>query len=184
MKPMSLTRFVGPLALAALVFSGFGCTSYTVDTDASGNAVGGKATYSTGEGEGKVVVRSDKKLPDGWPKDFPIMGGMSITNASSATQGTGFMMFVEWSTKASMKEAFDYYVKELPKHGFDVASTTSLDGIMAVGYNKKGDLHYAGSVSMTKEGNDPVLVSATYLYTKDLSSWGSIDGAPLVGDDE
>ncbi len=163
--------------MAVLALTGLGCTKTRTITEdgitykTTGNldeeGGSGRATYTDEEGNtGVIEVRgAGERPPDGFPRDFPIMRGMEAINYTTLQQDGGSMSGGEWSTKASMGDVYAYYKKELPQNGWTITSTSSYGDSSFIGFAKKNDERYAGTVSIEKEpdGNTKVGMSLIFM---------------------
>lgn len=87
-----------------------------VKVDKSGDTVKVQGKSGTWEA-GKT------KLPDGFPKEFPVYGGAKLTGAFKSTT-PGYTAFaVTWETADSMSDVADYYKKALPENGYKITNT-------------------------------------------------------------
>ncbi len=170
--------------MAVLALTGFGCSktrSFTEDGvtyKATGNldeeGGTGKATFTNEDGtSGTIEVRgAGERPPEGFPKNFPIMRGMDVLSYTSLNQDGGEIHGAEWSTKASIAEVYAYYKKELPQNDWTVTSTSSYNDSSYIGFSKKGDQRYGGTVNMEKEADGNTKVSMSLMFFADLGDLG------------
>lgn len=187
--PISASQRALAATLAVLALTGLGCPGKTrtvtedgITYKTTGNldedGGTGTATYTDEEGNtGTIEVRgAGERPPAGWPKEFPIMRGMEVISYTSLDQeGEGAMYGGEWSTKADMGDIYAYYKKELPQNGWTITSTSSFGDSSYIGFSKKNDERYGGTVSMEKEPDGNTKVGMTLLFmteAPDLSDLG------------
>ncbi len=171
-------------AMAVLALTGFGCSKTRTFTEdgvtykTTGNLDEengtGTATFTNEDGTtGTIEVRgAGERPPEGFPKNFPIMRGMEALNYTSLNQDGGELYGGEWSTKASIGDVYAYYKKELPQNDWTVTSTSSYNDSSFIGFSKKGDQRYAGTVSMEKEADGNTKVTMSLMFVTDLSGLG------------
>lgn len=123
-KPILLISFLTLLALFLLA----GCQ--TIVEKAANKAVekstgvsvdekNNKIKFKNKSGEGEIQVNKNK-LPDGFPKKFPIFKGAKITSSAKTKSGKNVNYYVSWTSGADSKTVAKYYKKELPKNGYQI----------------------------------------------------------------
>ncbi|MBS3908319.1 MAG: hypothetical protein KGZ93_01585 [Actinobacteria bacterium] len=116
---------------------------------------GDNVTIKTKEGDAEVSIGS-KKLPDGFPKDFPVYKGAELEGAMSTKQGGQTSMIVTFTSKDDFAKVVEFYKDKEQLGGYDVASTLDFNEAFTLGL-KKGETD-AGSVMIGKNDNDTSIV--------------------------
>lgn len=108
----------------------------------------GKLSFTDTKTGAKVDVGSGK-IPDSFPKDFPVYPGAKVTAVLSGSEkGEGSGFWLTMSTPDAMDKVAAFYKTELAKNKWEVTANYST-GVMATQAVKKGK--YAGSVSVNRE---------------------------------
>ena len=85
----------------------------------------GSLTITDSKGGGMFAVGAGTKLPDTWPKDFPLAAGAKVTFALDTPNGAS----VTFETADPPAKVYEYYAKEMPGQGWKInVRTTSDDG--------------------------------------------------------
>lgn len=112
----------------SFVLSKVGGTKVTINSPGAINYTDANAQYST-----------NGKLPEGFPKDFPILNSSQITNSWKTTNSkTGFSIIV--SDKSSLSQVFDFYLNGLPANGWKINTKTESDSSATLSF-EKGNLN-------------------------------------------
>ncbi len=83
----------------------------------------GTITISDSKGGGAMAFGGGAKLPDTWPKDFPLAGGAKVTFALDTPNGAS----VTFETADPPAKVYDYYATTMPKEGWKINVRTSSD---------------------------------------------------------
>ncbi|OGG02516.1 hypothetical protein A2Z33_01825 [Candidatus Gottesmanbacteria bacterium RBG_16_52_11] len=122
-------------------------TGVKVDSDK------GSMTFTDKETGQTVNVGADQKLPDNFPKDFPIYPGVKFTGSMSGNNqkqdSKGF--WVVMSTGDSVDQVKEFYDAQLETSGWEVANTMTAGSLVSWTV-KKGTLE--GAVSVTRGEQD------------------------------
>ncbi len=110
----------------------------------------GKMTFTDSKTGTSINIGSDK-IPDTFPKDFPIYAGMKLLSSMSGTEkqkNTGF--WLTFSSPDSFEKVSAFYKTALPKNGWteDAAYTAGKTSTATINKGK-----YSGSLSITQEEN-------------------------------
>lgn len=125
-------------------------------------------TYKDKETGAEVVI-GQEKIPDTFPKDFPIYPGAKPAGTMSGAdkkQEVGFWLML--TTKDAVEKVDAYYQKELKANGWTAGQSFAVKGSSTVTVSK-GDL--AGSVTIagdekTKETSIVILLGSSTDKTK------------------
>lgn len=142
----SVSEKVGEKAAEKMIEKGTGG-----EVDIKGDDV----TIKTKEGDAEVNIGT-KKLPDGFPKDFPLYKGADIEGSMSTKESGKTSMIVTFTTKDDFAKVVEFYKDKEQLGGYDVASTLDFSEAFTVGL-KKGETD-AGSVMIGKNDNDTSIV--------------------------
>jgi hypothetical protein len=135
----SVSEKVGEKAAEKMIEKGTGA-----DVDVKGDDV----TFKSKEGDAEVNIGS-KKLPDGFPADFPIYKGAELEGSMSTKQGGQTSMIVTFKSTDDYAKVVEFYNNKDKLGDFNVESTMDLGEAFTLGL-KKGD-EDAGSVMITKD---------------------------------
>lgn len=117
------------------------------------NVSGGEnVTIKTGDGE--VNINSDGKVPDSFPKDFPIypnskVTGSFSTNGKDDTKGSS----VVWESSDTTAKVSEFYKNELPKAGYTIVTDYTSGDTMTLTFEKSGTSGFIG-VGSSDEAKD------------------------------
>jgi hypothetical protein len=157
---------VGILVLAGIImtvagkviFSKFGAgllqKGIESKTGVKMDLTGGKEGISfTDSKTGETVSIGEQKIPDNFPKDFPIYPGSKPagTMSGSNTQKDSLGFWVVFSTDDSLEKVKAYYDKQLKSNGWTIENTMTIDKSATWGITK-GDV--TGSVVAGPGDND------------------------------
>lgn len=124
---MRVLRVLTVVCLLAALVGITGCeTIARKATDAAIEKTTGVKVDTQGESvtiqgeDGSNVTVAGGKVPDGFPKDVPVIDG-----EIEATWESGDGMFISLKTKMSMDDAADWYEKELTSEGWKQETTYS-----------------------------------------------------------
>jgi hypothetical protein len=106
----------------------------------------GKMTF-TDEKTGAKVDIGTGKIPDTFPKDFPIYPGSQVLSVMSGSEKAGSGFWVTLSSADSLDKVSEYYKAQLSANGWEAISNYSA-GEMSTQTVQKGELQ--GSVSVTR----------------------------------
>jgi hypothetical protein len=126
----------------------------------------GSMTFTDPKTGEKVAISADQKIPDNFPKDFPIYPGSkttgTISGGNKAKNSLGF--WVIFSTPDTLDKVDAYFTKELKAKGWSIDSTMSFD-TTATWAVSKGTL--AGSVMIGRGKEDKETSITVMLESKD-----------------
>ena len=122
-----------------------------VDVDIDGDEV----TIETEDGD--ITIASDEgKLPDGFPRDFPVYDDMKIGSTSRMGNEETVSYYVEAESRDDFDEVYEWYKAELEDEGWEI--TTDLlttdgnsDTVLLV---KKGDDSASVTITEVDSGVD------------------------------
>ncbi len=120
----------------SFVLSKVGGTKVTINSPGAINYTDAGAQYST-----------NGKLPDGFPKDFPILSTSQITNSWKTTNGKTIGYSIIVSDKAPLSKVFDFYVSSLSANEWKVTSKTKTGDNVILSFEKENLSGYIGFVS-------------------------------------
>jgi len=124
---------------------------------------GGKVKIGTGKNSGSVEIKGkdgtvrigENKVPADFPKDVPIYKGAQVKGSMSSTANGKKTFIVTLTTDDALKDAADYYKKELTSGGWTEKSAMTGgergSQFAALGYEKGETLV---TVSMTRVDSD------------------------------
>ena len=108
----------------------------------------GKMTF-TDEKTGATVDVGSGKMPDNFPKDFPVYPGVKVTSSlSGGQQGEGGGFWLTLSTGDSVDKVTAFYKTALASNGWTVEANYTANGTSTQAV-KKGAM--SGNVSVTRE---------------------------------
>lgn len=110
----------------------------------------GKMTF-TDEKTGTTIDVGSTKIPDSFPKDFPIYSGMKLVSSLTGEKnlkGAGY--WLTFSSTDSFDKINAYYTSELPKNGWKESASYAAGGTSTKTVTK-GAL--SGTLSITREDN-------------------------------
>lgn len=111
----------------------------------------GKMTF-TDEKTGQTVEVGSQKVPDNFPKDFPLYPGAKVTSSASGAQaGKSSGFWLSMTSGDAAEKILGFYKTEFAKNGWTVESTVSVND-MTNQTVSKGDTQ--GSVSVGKGSSD------------------------------
>lgn len=110
----------------------------------------GKMTFTDPKTGSKVDIGSGK-IPDTFPKDFPIYPGAIVTSAMSGSEkGKSNGFWVTLSTADALDKVVSYYTGKLQAAGWETTANYSAGGTSTQTVTK-GNLN--GSLAVTREGD-------------------------------
>jgi hypothetical protein len=125
---------------------------------------------------GETVNIGEQKIPDSFPKDFPIYPGAKSTGSLSGNnqkaQSQGFWIIL--STPDSLNQVISFYSSNLAKNGWVIDNTTTLNE-MNIYTVKKGTL--SGGVTVNR-GKDEKQTTITISLATDNSDNSASEKAP------
>jgi hypothetical protein len=84
----------------------------------------GTLTITDGKGGGGMFAAgAGAKLPDSWPKDFPLASGAKVTFALDTPNGAS----VTYETADPPAKVYEYYASTMPGQGWKINVRTSSD---------------------------------------------------------
>ena len=108
----------------------------------------GKMTFTDPKTGSKVDIGTGK-IPDTFPKDFPIYPGATVTSALSGSEkGENNGFWVTLSTADSLDKVVSFYTGKLKASGWETTANYSAGGTSTQTVTK-GDL--SGSLAVTRE---------------------------------
>lgn len=110
----------------------------------------GKVTF-TDEKTGTSIDIGSNKIPDAFPKDFPMYPGMKLLSSMSGSEkakGAGF--WLTFTTSDAMKPVTDYYKTALAKNGWKETATYAAGDTSTTTISKTG---YSGTLSISRADN-------------------------------
>lgn len=114
----------------------------------------------TDEKTGSKVDFGTDKLPDAFPKDFPLYRGAKVAGSMSGSQtGEGSGFWVTLATADDVDKVVAYYNDALKTSGWEVTSTFNAGGVSTIGV-KKATLEGAVTVSSGEEQDETTIVIA------------------------
>lgn len=120
----------------------------------------GKATF-TDTKTGQTVAVGGEKLPDTFPKDFPIYPGAKIVSSVSNSQqgkGNGFLVTFTAPDGHGLAKVVPFYKSGLATSGWTITSSFDSDTIQTWAITKGTT---EGSVSITTSERDPLTIVVT-----------------------
>lgn len=116
---------------------------------------GKKVKIKTREGEAEIET-GEKKLPDGFPDDFPIYEDATIKNSSKMTTNgqTTYQVFLE--AEGDPAPVAEYYKKSLPESGHEIENSFEADNTFT--YTIKQGEDTTGTVSISIQNNKTSIV--------------------------
>lgn len=107
----------------------------------------GKLSFTDPKTGSKVDIGSGK-IPDTFPKDFPIYSGAKVTSVMSGSEkGKNNGFWITLSTPDTLERVSEFYTSKLTANGWETVATYSA-GDTNTQSVKKG--LYSGSVAMTR----------------------------------
>lgn len=109
----------------------------------------GKMTF-TDPKTGSTVEIGSEKIPDSFPKDFPVYPGAKVTSSLSGNgqaENGGFWLTL--TTGDSLEKVSSYYKDNLKSKGWTITSTLTTDTNLTLGVTKGS---WDGSVTANREG--------------------------------
>jgi len=124
-----ITRKAGGF-LAGRVLSGV--TGGNVKVDNSG----GKVSFENDGG--KVSFEEGGKLPEGFPKDFPVYPGAKVVSSFTANTDGKDGMSVVWETGDAVNKVSSFYKTNLVSNGWKISATFEQGDSMTTSFEKEG----------------------------------------------
>ncbi|MDP2210665.1 MAG: hypothetical protein Q8J63_02870 [Candidatus Aquicultor sp.] len=116
---------------------------------------GDDVTIKTKEGDTEVSIGS-KKLPDGFPKNFPLYKGAELQGSMSTKENGKTSMIVTLTSKDDYAKVVEFYNGKDKLGDYEVSSTLDLNEAFTLGL-KKGD-EDVGSVMIAKDEENTSLI--------------------------
>lgn len=110
---------------------------------------------------GATVDIGSNKLPDNFPKDFPVYPGSKVTSAASGSEkGEGSTFWVSFTSGDSVDKISSYYTSELAKNGWETEGTYQSDEGATQSVTKGS---WSGTVAVMRESDDTETTIAVML---------------------
>lgn len=109
------------------------------------------------EGNSKVTVENQGKLPDEFPKDFPVYPEAQITGSWTSTGDRGTGISVVWEAKGPLDKIVAFYKSELPRNGWKVTSNFDSQESSTLSFEKEDKNGFMG----VAKDNDKATISVT-----------------------
>ncbi len=106
----------------------------------------------------EISFESGGKLPEGFPKDFPIYPGATLVSSFSAKGENGDGLSVVWETGDPFAKVAEFYKKGLEDGSWTIVSSYEKQGSLTSTF-KKGETE--GFVGIAAEEGGKVTISAT-----------------------
>jgi hypothetical protein len=84
------------------------------------------------------------KVPDNFPKDFPIYPNAKFNGSWTAKGDTGVGISVIWETEDSISDVKTYYLSEFPRVGWKVTSSFNSDNSSTISFEKDDKSGFLG----------------------------------------
>lgn len=169
---MSLRKWLVVLVIGLVVISLSACSAVSdkigekasekIIEKSTGGKVdinGGNVKIKSKDGKGELNVGS-QKLPDSFPKDFPVYKGAKVEGSMTSTENGKTTMIVTLSTTDKYSAVADYYKSSLPNSGYTVASTMDVGQAITFGL-KQGDEDVGGVVIADSDGKIGITITLT-----------------------
>lgn len=117
----------------------------------------GKMTFTDSK-TGQTVSVGSQKLPDTFPKDFPVYTNATVAGSVSGVQdgkGNGFL--VTFATSDGLDKVVPFYTKELASNGWRTTASFNSDTVQTWAVSKGA---MEGSVSITSENDQTTILVA------------------------
>lgn len=116
-------------------------------------------SYTFKSEKGDVTFDSGTKLPESFPKDFPIYSGAKLTGSFSANgEGNSKGVSVVWESSDDSSKVGEYYKTALEAAGYKIISDLSTDGSTTLTF-EKGDV--SGFLGVTRDNEGRTAISVT-----------------------
>jgi type II secretory pathway pseudopilin PulG len=116
---------------------------------------------------GSTVDIGSNKLPDSFPKDFPVYPGSKVTSAASGSEkGQGNTLWVTFSTGDSVDKVSTYYKSKLASSGWETTGTYQVGEGVTQSVTKGS---WSGTVAVAREG-DAKETSIVVMLNEDTST--------------
>ncbi len=108
----------------------------------------GKVTFTDSKTGAKVDIGTGK-VPDNFPKDFPLYPGAKVTSALSGAQsGKNNGFWLTLSTPDSVDKVTAFYKTELAKNGWTIDATYTANDTMTETVSKSS---WSGSLAISRD---------------------------------
>lgn len=105
---------------------------------------------------GQTVNVGGEKLPDAFPKDFPIYPGAKVVaSVSNTQQGKGNGLLVTFTASDGLDKVVPFYKNGLSTNGWTITSSFDSDTLQTWAITKGTT---EGSVSITTSATDPLTI--------------------------
>jgi hypothetical protein len=130
-----------------------------VDIEDGGDSI----TIETGDGETTILGGGDK-LPDGFPRDFPIDDDAKVGTSSTIAANGKVTYYITLVSRGEVNDLYDWYKSEFQSEGWEITSDFKMtldDGDTAMLAVKKGDREGTLSLDPADGGGSDVGVTLT-----------------------
>lgn len=107
--------------------------------------------------QGEFLVE-EKKLPESFPKDFPVYPVSDLINSWTASGNETKGLSVVWETQDSVSQVSKFYKEELPNAKWTISSSYQLDDSSTFSFEKENISGFVG-VTKGKEGRTAISVT-------------------------
>jgi len=126
---------------------------------ATGVSTNSSGQYTFKNEKGDVTFDSGTKLPDSFPKDFPIYPGAKLTGSFSANgEGSSKGLSVVWESSDDSSKVGEYYKTGLVAAGYKIISDLSTDDSTTLSFEKDGS---SGFLGVTRDNQGRTAISVT-----------------------
>lgn len=93
-------------------------------------------TFTDKESGAQIQINADAKIPDNFPKDFPVYPGAKPSGSLSNTKkDSGFFLVLTATDDA--KKVVDYYTKQFPANGWTIKNTSDFGDVSMISVEKE-----------------------------------------------
>lgn len=153
---------IGLAFAGKLLFSKFGMglvkkgiedkTGMSISTEKGNEGI----SFTDKESGTEININADAKIPDNFPKDFPIYPGAKPSGSLSNTKEDAGFLLVMTSTD-EFKKVADYYTKNFPAKGWTIKNTMDLGDLVTI-QAEKGDITGAATIAKEKDKKETTLM--------------------------
>jgi len=113
-------------------------------------------TFTDKESGAEIQINADAKIPDNFPKDFPVYPGAKPSGSlSNSKDDTGFFLVLTSTDDA--KKIVEYYAKQFPANGWTVKNTSDFGGVSMISA-EKGMLVGSATIGTEKDSKETSLM--------------------------
>lgn len=153
---------IGLTFAGKLLFSKFGMglvkkgieekTGMSISTDKGKEGI----SFTDKESGTEININADAKIPDNFPKDFPIYPGAKPSGSlSNSKADQGFLLVM--TSADEFKKVADYYTKEFPAKGWTIKNTMDLGELITI-QAEKGDITGSATIAKEKDKKETTLM--------------------------